>query len=156
MIGTVLGHTKRQSIAANILLRDLRVLNDFYLYLMIRKRIAVQNTKVIPLAKIMGKSPIKIPYNNQRNIPNVNIEYIPHDRSFVCFVLIVFKACGKNEMVVHVAATRPSTVMKFMLNSEIQETIKLLHLSGGLLISIFFFRILYVNLQYNHNIYAIP
>lgn len=129
--------------AANILLEDLQVLNDFYLYLMIRKRIVVQNTKVIPLAKIMGKSSIKIPYNNQRNIPKVNIEYIPNDRSFVCLVLIVFIACGKNEMVVQVAATRPSTVMKFMLNSENQETIKVLHLIRRLLISTLFFRALY-------------
>ena len=116
---------------ANIPLGDLQVLDGFYLYLIIRKRIAVQNTKVIPLAKIMGRSPIKIPYNNHRNIPIVNNEYIPKDRSSVCLVFIVFIACGKNEMVVQAAATRPITVMKFMLNSEIKETIKVLYLSCG-------------------------
>lgn len=107
------------------------ILDGFYLYLIIRKRIVVQNTNVIPLAKIMGRSLIKIPYNNHRNIPIVNTEYIPKDRSCVCLVLIVFTACGKNEMVVQAAATRPRTVIKFILNSEIHETIKVLYLSCG-------------------------
>ena len=79
----------------------------------------MQNISVIAFAKIMGRSSIKIPYNNHRNIPNVNTEYMPKDRSFVCFVLIVFNAWGKNDMVVQAAATNPSMVMRFIKVQEI-------------------------------------
>jgi hypothetical protein len=71
----------------------------------------IQNTKVTPFAKMMGRSAIKIPYKSHKNIPNVNIEYIPKDRSFVCLVLIVFTAWGKNAIVVQNAATSPSMVI---------------------------------------------
>ena len=43
---------------------------------------------------------MKIPYTNHRKTPIVKTAYIPNDKSFVCFDLIVFIACGKNEMVV--------------------------------------------------------
>ncbi len=61
---------------------------------------------------------MKIPYNNHRNIPMVNTEYMLKDRSFVCFVLIVFKAWGKKDMVVQAAASNPSMVTKFI---KVQE-----------------------------------
>jgi hypothetical protein len=65
---------------------------EIYLYLIIRDRRIMQNISVIPFARIMGMSEIKIPYKSHRNIPNVNMEYIPRDRSFVCLVLMVFTA----------------------------------------------------------------
>ncbi|RZB32238.1 MAG: hypothetical protein AEth_00561 [Candidatus Argoarchaeum ethanivorans] len=58
---------------------------------------------------------MKIPYTNHRKIPIVKTVYIPNDKSFVCFDLIVFIACGKNEMVVQVAITNPSIVIKFIM-----------------------------------------
>ena len=60
---------------------------------------------------------MKIPYTNHRKTPIVKTAYIPNDKSFVCFDLIVFIACGKNEMVVQVAATNPSIVTKFIILS---------------------------------------
>jgi len=73
------------------------------------------NNRVIPFARITGRSLIKIPYTNHKNTPVVNTEYIPIDKSFTCLVFIVFIACGKNEMVVQVAATNPSMVIKFII-----------------------------------------
>lgn len=86
----------------------------FYLYFIMRNKMMIQNISVIPFARIMGRSLIKIPYKSHRNIPNVNMEYIPKDRSFVCLVLMVFTAWGRNAPVVRAAAINPSTVMKSM------------------------------------------
>lgn len=75
---------------------------------------AAVKINVIPFARIMGKSRIRIPYKNHKKTPVVNTEYIPKDKSFVCLVFMVFIACGKNEIVVKVAATNPSIVIKFI------------------------------------------
>jgi len=87
------------------------------LYLIIKYKIVAVNTRVIPFARMTGMSFMKIPYTNHRKTPVVKTAYIPNDRSFVCFDLIVFIACGKNEMVVQVAAINPSTVIKFIIFS---------------------------------------
>ena len=60
------------------------------------------------LARIRGKSLVKNPYNNQRKTPVVRMLYIPNEISLVFFVLIVFITWGKNEEVVHTAATNLS------------------------------------------------
>jgi hypothetical protein len=78
----------------------------------------MQNIRVIAFAKIIGRSSLRIPYMSHRNIPNVNTEYIPKDRSFVCLVFMVFTAWGRNEMVVKAAATNPSMVMRFIKTQE--------------------------------------
>ena len=66
---------------------------------------------VIAFARITGKSLIKIPYKNHKKTPIVSIVYMLNDKSLVCLVFMVFIACGKTEMVVHVAAPNPSKVI---------------------------------------------
>lgn len=78
-------------------------------------RIVTVNISVITFAMIMGKSFVNKPYISQRNIPRVSMIYIVKDRSFVCFVLIIRTACGRNEIVVQVAATNPSIIIIFIL-----------------------------------------
>lgn len=85
------------------------------MYLIIKNNIVTVKISVIPLARMIGKSLIKIPYKNHKEIPVVNTAYIPNDKSLVCLVRMVFIACGKNEMVVQVAATNPSKVINFIL-----------------------------------------
>ena len=92
----------------NILEEQSNKIWEFYLYLIIRNRIVVVKIKVIPFARTTGMSLIRIPYINHKKIPVVNIAYIPNDKSLVCFSFIVFIACGKNEIVVQIAATNPS------------------------------------------------
>jgi len=52
-----------------------------------------------------------MPNNNHNNVPNAKSEYMKKDIPEVFFVCIVFMACGKNEIVVQVAANKPSIVM---------------------------------------------
>lgn len=85
-----------------------------YLYLIFITRIVIANVSVIISAAIIGISLIAIPYMSQRNTPNVKIEYIANDRSFVCLVLMTLIACGRKEKVVHVAAANPITVNEVM------------------------------------------
>lgn len=82
-----------------------------YLYLIIKNNIVAVKISDIPFARMIGKSLIKIPYTNHKITPVVNTIYIPNDKSLVCLVCMVFSACGKNEKVVQVAATNPSTVI---------------------------------------------
>ncbi len=65
----------------------------------------------------MGMSSISIPYTNHKDTPAVNIKYIAKERSAVCFVFIVLITCGRNEIVVHVAATNPIAVIQFIKSS---------------------------------------
>ncbi len=73
------------------------------------------NIRVIAFARMIGRSLTRIPYANHKNTPVVNTKYIPIDKSFACLVFIIFINCGKNEMVVQVAATNPSMVVKFII-----------------------------------------
>lgn len=75
----------------------------------------VDNISVIAFAMMTGGSLIRIPYMNHRKMPVVSVEYIPNDMSFVCLVLIILITCGRNEIVVHVAAINPSVVIQFMV-----------------------------------------
>ena len=61
--------------------------------------------KVVPLAIIIGQACEAIPYINQAATPKVKMEYILTERPEVFFVLRIFIACGKNEIVVQKAAT---------------------------------------------------
>ncbi len=77
---------------------------------MIIHNMVTAKISVIPLARMIAGSLSMIPYNSQRQIPIVNTEYIPRDRSLVCRVLMIFMACGKNETVVQIPAANPSSV----------------------------------------------
>ena len=71
----------------------------------------IAKIKVIALAEIIGILFEKMPNNNHNNVPNAKSEYMNNDMPDVFFVCIVFMACGKKDMVVQVAATKPSIVM---------------------------------------------
>src|SRR3989344_2674696 len=82
-----------------------------YLYLIIINNILEVKINVIEFAKIIGESLVKIPYKSHKKIPVVNTIYIPSDKSLVCFVFMVFIACGKYEIVVQTAAASPNNVI---------------------------------------------
>jgi len=71
----------------------------------------IEKIKVTALAAIIGILLEKMPNNNHNNVPNAKSEYMKKDIPEVFFVCIVFMACGKNEIVVQVAANKPSIVM---------------------------------------------
>ena len=83
-------------------------------------RIIPANTRVMPFAQTIGISWLKMPYINHRKVPLVNTAYMEREIPVVFFVLMVFKAWGKKEMVVQNAAARPSRVTNF-----IKETLAL-------------------------------
>ena len=70
--------------------------------------------KVTKLAAVTGKLELKYPNNNHKNVPNVNNVYIEREMPVVSLVRIVFKACGKKESVVHIAAKSPIIVIRFI------------------------------------------
>lgn len=92
------------------------IFSQDYLYLIFITKIVDAKVNVMVLAIITGISPVRTPYKNQRNTPKVNRKYIVNDRSCVCFVLMTWIACGKNDNVVHVAANIPINVYMFMGN----------------------------------------
>lgn len=71
---------------------------------------------VIPFAISTGKLSEANPYENQSNVPNAKSEYMDNEIAEVSFVLIVFIACGRNDVVVQNAADKPSSVIKFISN----------------------------------------
>jgi hypothetical protein len=75
----------------------------------------VANTKVTTFAIATGYEPIKKPYIIHAITPISKTEYMSSDKSFVCFVLITFKACGKKEKVVQMAANVPISSVQFMV-----------------------------------------
>jgi len=68
--------------------------------------------KVIEFANITGKSMISRPYITHNKIPVVRTTYINREISLVFFVFTILITCGRNETVVHVAASRPMTVIQ--------------------------------------------
>jgi hypothetical protein len=88
--------------------------NSNYLYLTLNPRIIPAKIKVMPLAMIIGISLLKIPYINHRKVPVVKIAYMESEMPEVFFVLMVFTAWGKKEIVVQNAAARPSRVTNFI------------------------------------------
>jgi hypothetical protein len=65
------------------------------------------NINVMAFAKATGKLGVMIPYINHMNVPKVNTAYMDKDIPEVSLVRMVFIACGKKEMVVLKAATKP-------------------------------------------------
>ena len=59
------------------------------------------------LANATGRLGVMMPYINHINVPKVNTAYMDKDIPDVSFVRMVFMACGKKEMVVLKAATKP-------------------------------------------------
>lgn len=72
----------------------------------------------MPLANSTGMLEVKRPNKNQSRVPNANNAYMLSDIPEVFFVLIVFIACGKKEIVVHKAAASPRMVTLFILKSS--------------------------------------
>jgi hypothetical protein len=70
--------------------------------------------KVTAFAQARGTSFSKRPYSSHRRVPMVKTVYMDKDIPLVIFVLIVFMACGMNEMVVKHAAIRPKRVVNFI------------------------------------------
>ena len=66
------------------------------------------------LARITGRSFIKIPYASHIATPNVKIENIPSERSFAERDFQVLKTCGKKAIVVKAPATKPKRLIVFI------------------------------------------
>jgi len=73
------------------------------------------NTKVTPLAMLTGRSLLSKPNISQTSVPKANSEYMAKEMPEVFFVLMVCKACGKNDAVVQNAAISPTTVINSLL-----------------------------------------
>jgi hypothetical protein len=71
------------------------------------KRMVSDGMSVIRLARISGKSPLRIPYANHIEIPKQRMEYIVSDMLFTSLVRMAIIACGKNAKVVQNAARYP-------------------------------------------------
>jgi hypothetical protein len=80
------------------------------LYLIFSSRIVKLKMKVTVFAAIIGKSPVNRPYTNQKKMPVVKVTYMTSEISRVCLVFIIRMACGKNAIVVNVAAIKPNAV----------------------------------------------
>jgi hypothetical protein len=74
--------------------------------------------RVIKFAAVIGILDVKIPNNNHSKVPNVNNPYMYKEMPEVSFVFIVCKAWGKNEAVVHKAATKPRIVLSCILQFQ--------------------------------------
>ncbi len=73
------------------------------------------NTSVIPFAMLTGRLLLNRPNINQNKVPKANSEYMAKEMPAVFFVLMVCRACGKNDAVVQNAAIRPITVINSLL-----------------------------------------
>src|SRR3990172_4029861 len=74
-------------------------------------RTMVVKTRVIPFASIMGMLPNNMPYTNQRKMPASRETHIRSEMSLVSLILMILKAWGTKEKVVHAAATSPIMVI---------------------------------------------
>ena len=68
-------------------------------------------TKVTALASVTGKLSLKMPNSSHNKVPVANREYMDNEIPFVSFVRMVLMACGRKEMVVQQAATKPTSVV---------------------------------------------
>lgn len=59
------------------------------------------------MATITGMPLLNIPYVSHKTVPKVNNEYMNSDMPEVSLVLMVLIACGKKEIEVQSAATKP-------------------------------------------------
>ena len=69
----------------------------------------------MPLAILTGRFALNSPKTNHNKVPKANSEYMDKDIPEVSFVLMVWRAWGKNDNVVQQAAARPITVIRFVL-----------------------------------------
>lgn len=67
------------------------------------------------LARIIGRSSLRMPYVSQRITPREKMIYIISEMSRVCRVLMTFRVCGRNATVVKVAAQSPTIVVVSIL-----------------------------------------
>lgn len=72
-------------------------------------------TSVTAFAIITGILLLNTPNKNQASVPDAKSEYINKEMPAVFFVRMVFKACGRKEAVVKKAATKPITVIRFIV-----------------------------------------
>lgn len=84
-----------------------KILLSFQPYFIFNINIVVISAIEIVFAAITGMLEIIKPYVNQHIKPASVITSIVRERSFVCFVLIVFIAWGKKANVVRVPAVNP-------------------------------------------------
>ncbi|GAC1417712.1 MAG: hypothetical protein NVS1B13_01660 [Flavisolibacter sp.] len=69
---------------------------------------------VTPFARLTGILWLQTPNISHINVPNVKIEYMDAEIADVSLVRIVFKACGKKDIVVQKAAKKPAAVIQFI------------------------------------------
>lgn len=69
---------------------------------------------VIEFASNTGKSMVSRPYSAHNKIPVVRITYINREISLVFFVFAILITCGRKEIVVQVAASRPMIIIQFI------------------------------------------
>ena len=75
--------------------------------------IAIIRMRVMPLARMIGRLRIKIPYINQQKTPNENTIYMGSDTSRACPERYILTACGTNDIVVQIAPIIP---IRFILS----------------------------------------
>lgn len=76
----------------------------------LRIRIHTTKNNVTPFARARGQSRLIHAYTHHKTMPVVNTEYIIKEISFVCFVLTILIACGRNADVVQTPAIYPIVV----------------------------------------------
>lgn len=76
----------------------------------------MEKTRVTALAATIGMLWVNRPNKSQSRVPKVKSEYINKDIPEVSFVCMVLMAWGKKEMVVHIAAPDPNSMVKFINN----------------------------------------
>lgn len=81
--------------------------SDGYRYFMTKPIIRTDNPRETPFARITGRSPMKIPWMNQRRIPADREEMVHRDMSLDSFNLYIRMICGMLEKVVSKAAIYP-------------------------------------------------
>jgi hypothetical protein len=81
--------------------------SDGYRYFTTRLSIKADNPKDMPFARITGRSPITIPWMNQRKIPADSENVVHGDMSLDSFNRYIRMICGMLEKVVSRAAIYP-------------------------------------------------
>ncbi len=74
-----------------------------------------ENINVTELAAMIGILPENKPNKSHNKVPKAKSEYISREIPEVSFVLMVFIACGRKEMVVQMAAAKPKIVTVFKI-----------------------------------------
>lgn len=77
------------------------------MYFIFKIKTVNDKISVRPLAMVIGKELIKIPYTNHKKTPIVNIKIHPKETSLVCFVFQALTAWGAKAIVVNAPAENP-------------------------------------------------